>query len=144
MSNTFQRTFQHLVTATNVLNDGTYPPMPPLHAAPNLPTVPTQAAPPLPAQPAVPSSSTQALPTQPSTASAFSFVPGRTARGQNVIYKGFRYSHEKTRGDRSLLAVHCMSFPSDYPQPNCTCEGGSTYAPFSCRRHCSIPRQAKS
>ena len=76
MSNTFQRTFQHLVDANTVLQS-VIPPLPPLQRAP------TQAPSSLPAPALSPPSPTD---------QEIKIIQGRTYSSKNLLHAGHRYS----------------------------------------------------
>ena len=78
MSNTFQRTFQHLVDANTVLQS-VIPPLPPLQRAP------TQARSSLPAPALSPPSTTD---------QEIKIIQGRTYSSKNLLHAGHRYSKD--------------------------------------------------
>ena len=102
MSNTFQRTFQFLVEANDLLNGPSIPPLPTLHAAPTLLPVPTPQPVQIPApipQPAVVDNPPAAV--DPSeSAPTISFVPGRRSGSDNAILAGHRYCRDRKREDK--------------------------------------------
>ena len=45
-------------------------------------------------------------------ATTFAFIPGRSQKSQQILYNGYRYSHEKTREDRSYWVCTASSCSS--------------------------------
>ena len=90
-SSAFQRTFQHLVTASALLND--YPPLPPpLHPAP-LPITPAGPTPPPPSE------------------TEINIIQGRTQNSKVLLHTGFRYSQP----DDGLRAGAKVLLSSTFP-----------------------------
>ena len=94
MSNTFLRTFQHLVDANTVLQSGTLPP---------LQRAPAQAIPSLPA-PALPPPST--------TDKEIKIIQGITYSSKNLLHAGHRYSKDDKLLTDGRQSWRCASTPS--------------------------------
>ena len=93
--NSFQKTFQYLVDATNVLADGSTPPPPPLHQAPTRTPAPSPPSPP-------------PNPTSPLQNSDLSFVPRKKRGSSNAVLAGHRYCLDRKRGEKEYWKCTCF------------------------------------